>query len=113
MKKSDKIHLLTHKTLGGAIALAAPAVTTDIADKTVSAGATVSLFAQANGNPTPWVQWQKSINAGVDFTDIAGADKNTYSFVALIGYDGYQYQAIFTNSEGSDTAGPMTLTVTT
>lgn len=93
------------------LVLIAPAVTTDPASQSVSSGSIVTFSAAARGNPTPAIQWQISTNRGSTFTNITGATSTIYSFTALSSENGDEYRAVFTNSQGSATTGPATLTV--
>jgi hypothetical protein len=68
---------------------------------TVAINSSVSLRADANGNPDPSVQWQISTDNGTTFTDIAGATHDTYSFTAPSTPVVDLYRAVFTNSTGS------------
>ena len=52
-------------------------------------------------------QWWKQ------FTNITGATSTTYSFTATAAQTGYEYQAVFTNSQGTATTTAATLTVLT
>ena len=81
----------------------APVITTQPANQTVSAGATVTFTAAASGNPLPTVQWQISTNGGSVFTNISGATSTSYSFTAASTDNGNRYRAVFTNSGGSAT----------
>ena len=94
---------------GGGVA---PSVTASPGSSTVCAGATASFTAAASGTPAPTVQWQKKPSGG-SFANIGGATSTTYSFTAAVGDNGSQYQAVFTNSEGTATSSPATLTVNT
>jgi large repetitive protein len=89
----------------------APAVTTNPVDQSVGPGTSVSFNAAASGVPTPTVQWQRSTDGGVSFTNIAGATSTTYTFTAAAGDNGNQYRAVFTNVVGTATSTAATLTV--
>jgi hypothetical protein len=91
---------------------AAPAVTQQPADLTVTAGNTAVFTAAASGVPTPTVQWQSKPPAG-SFTDIGGATSTVLSIPATtVGMSGTQYQAVFSNSSGAPaTTTAATLTV--
>jgi hypothetical protein len=91
----------------------APTVTQNPASQSVAAGQTASFTAAASGTPTPTVQWQVSSDSGNSWTDISGATSATYSFATSAGQTGNEYRASFTNSIGSATTDPATLTVTT
>jgi len=79
----------------------APAVTLNPVNQTVQPANSVSFTAAASGVPTPTVQWQRSTDGGVSFTNIAGATSTTYTFTAAAGDDGNQYRAVFSNGVGS------------
>ena len=81
------------------------------ASQTVNAGSTATFTAAASGNPAPTVQWEVSTNGGTTFTPITGATSTTYSFTAASAENGNQYEAVFTNSAGTLTSSPATLTV--
>ena len=91
----------------------APSVTTDPSSQTVAIGSTATFTAAANGAPTPTVQWEMSSNGGSTFSDISGATSTTYSLTAASGENGDEYEAVFTNTAGTATSTPATLTVST
>lgn len=78
-----------------------PAIVTNPANQTVVDGSTATFTASASGTPTPTVQWQVSTDGGMTFTNIAGANSTTLSFVATTADNGKFYRAVFTNSCGS------------
>jgi uncharacterized repeat protein (TIGR01451 family) len=91
----------------------APKVTTQPEDQAVTEGETSSFSAEATGNPTPTVQWQLSTNSGSTWDNIEGAASTTYTTEATtLDMNGYQYRAVFNNTEGSATTNAATLTVT-
>lgn len=87
-----------------------PSVTSQPNSQTVTTGSTVTFTAAASGSPSPTVQWQVSTN-GITFSNIPGTTSTTLSFTALTGLNGYEYRAVFTNTLGSVTTNPTTLTV--
>ena len=89
----------------------APSVTTSPSNQTVVAGGTASFTAVAGGNPAPSVQWDVSSDGGTTFSPISGATSTTYSFTTSAAENGYQYEAVFTNSVNSATTTAATLTV--
>jgi sugar lactone lactonase YvrE len=90
----------------------APVVTTNPTNSTVAAGNTATFTAAASGTPTPTVQWQVSTNGGSSFSTISGATSTTLTLNNVTsGMNGYQYQAVFTNSVTSATSTAATLTV--
>ena len=60
------------------------------------------------------MQWQVSADGGTSWSDISGATSTTYSFTTTIppSENGYEYEAVFTNSSGSATTNAATLTFT-
>ena len=90
----------------------APAVTTQPSSQTITGGQQVTFTAAASGAPTPTLQWQVSTD-GVSFTNITAATSASYSFTASQADSGEEFQAVFTNSAGSATSDPATLTVQT
>jgi len=90
----------------------APTITSQPVSETVTAGATASFTAAASGSPTPTVQWRVSTNTGRSWSAIRGATSTTYSFTASLSQNGYEYEAVFTNSAGTATTKTANLTVT-
>lgn len=88
-----------------------PVITLHPVNQSVTAGQTATFTAASNGNPAPTVQWQVSTNHGSTWTNISGATSTTYSFTAHEADDGKQYHAVFTNSAGSATTDPATLSI--
>jgi hypothetical protein len=94
------------------IVLYLPAVTANPSNLTVVAGQKATFTAAAVGNPMPTVQWQVSTDGGTTWTNINGAISPTLTLVGTTtAMNGYQYQAVFTNSSGSTTTSAATLTV--
>jgi hypothetical protein len=85
----------------------APAITTQPANKTVTAGQTAAFSVTASGTTPLTYQWQKN-NA-----NIGGATAATYTTPATtLAMSGSTYRCVVTNSAGSATSNPATLTVT-
>ncbi|MEU6297320.1 hypothetical protein [Streptomyces erythrochromogenes] len=89
-----------------------PRITRGPEDRTVAAGAEVSLTAQAEGTPAPTVVWQVSTDAGRTWQAVPGATSATYSFKAAAADNGRRYRAEFANDAGASRTAPATLTVT-
>jgi hypothetical protein len=89
-------------------------ITTNPSNTTVGAGTTASFMAAASANPSDaTVQWQVNKNDGNGFINISGATSSTLTFTADASENGYEYQAVFTNSASiSATTTAATLTVT-
>jgi hypothetical protein len=93
------------------VALTAPTITAHPASRSAAPGNTVTFSAAAIGTPDPVAQWQVSTNGGVSFSDIAGATSTVHSFVVAGADDGKRFRAVFSNTAGSTTTSPATLTV--
>ncbi len=91
----------------------APAVTTQPVAVGVLAPDTATFAVAATGTPTPTVQWQRSDNGGVRWTDIPGATSLSYttSATSVAADNASQYRAVLTNSQGVATSQAATLTV--
>ena len=89
----------------------APTVTTSPASQSVTAGSSVTFMAAASGNPAATVQWMVSTDGGQTFSNVAGATSASYSFTTAAADNGKQFEAVFTNSAGTATSSPATLTV--
>jgi large repetitive protein len=93
-------------------ATAGPVITANPSPQTVNAGQTATFTASASGTPTPTGQWQQSTDGGVTFTNIAGATSMTYTTPSTTAsQNGYQYQAVFSNSVSKATTTVAILTV--
>ena len=86
----------------------APVVTTNPTNATVCDGATATFTAAASGSAST-IQWQ--VSSGGPFANISGATSTTLMFTATTADNGKQYRAVFTNSCGTATTTPATLTV--
>ena len=99
-------------TLSVFSAAAPPAVTLDPTDQGVYAGSVATFLAAASGTPTPTIQWQQ-LPPGGNWTDVpANGSSPSYSITTSLAENGYEYRAVFTNSAGSVSSDPATLTVT-
>jgi hypothetical protein len=92
--------------------IGAPVVTSKPQDRFAVIDGPFTFSAAAIGLPAPSVQWQVSTDSGVSFVNIPGANATSYTSTATLENDGYQYRAVFTNSEGSATTTAATLHVT-
>jgi hypothetical protein len=88
-----------------------PSVTIDPEDQTVCDGCDATFNADADGDPSPTVQWQVSTDAGTNWDDINGATNTTLTFTSSASLNENQYRAVFTNTCGSCTTQVATLTV--
>ena len=85
----------------------------------LSTGGTTTFTAAASGTPTPTVQWEVNTGSGT-FADVSdtgvysGATTGTLTITgATLTMNGYQYEAVFTNSAGNVTSSAAALTVGT
>ncbi|MCW2567501.1 MAG: hypothetical protein JWN54_1598, partial [Mycobacterium sp.] len=92
---------------------APPVVTTQPSDQTVNAGQAASFTTGASGWPTPSVQWQLSTDAGTTWNPVPAQTSTTLTVATTAGDHGNRYRAVFTNSVGTATSDPATLTVHT
>jgi hypothetical protein len=87
-------------------AASAPAITSQPASESATAGTVVTFAASASGSPAPAVQWETSGDGGATWTPTSP------SVAAEMALNGHLYRAVFTNSAGSVTSAAATLTVT-
>lgn len=92
----------------------APSVTTDPHDTTICSGVITTFHVAATD--TPSYHWQESTNGTTwnNLTDgglYSGVSTNALSISGTTSISGNWYRAIATNSNGSDTSAPATLTV--
>jgi hypothetical protein len=93
---------------------AKPAVTTQPQSQTVDVGANATFSAAASGTPAPTVQWSLSTDGGKTFNPIANATSDTLVVTdTTLAESGNEYEAVFTNSQGSAVSAAATLTVVT
>ncbi len=83
----------------------APTITIPPASQTIAVGANVTLGVGATGSPPPTFQWRK------DGVAIAGATNNTLTLTAVQLANAGVYGVVVSNSAGSVTSDPATLTV--
>jgi len=86
--------------------VAAPAITTQPASQTVTAGQSVTFTVVTTGNPAPTYQWRK------DGAAITGATNASYIIASVALTDAATYDVVVTNSQGSVTSAGATLMVT-
>ncbi len=98
---------LTETTAG----IEGPLVTLHPTNALVMTGGTASFSAAASGNPAPGVVWQVSSDNGATYTDLVTETNTTLTVTAQTTDHGKKYRAVFTNSAGSATTDPATLTI--
>ncbi len=96
----------------------APTITLNPVNKTVLSSQSVTFTAAANGFPVPNVQWQRSSDGGVNFSDLAadadysGVNSTDLTIAAALGaMTGHRFRAVFTNAAGNATTTAAILTV--
>ncbi len=94
----------------------APTVTTQPTDQTATPGQIASFTSTASGMPDPTVVWQVSMDGGTNWSDIQGNSTSTSTTLSGVIYgtfeNGWEVRAVFTNTGGTATSNPATLTVT-
>jgi hypothetical protein len=88
--------------------VAAPVITTQPTNLTVTAGQSASFTVTASGTSLTY-QWQKLVNSV--WTNITGATASTYTISATVTNDAGSYWVIISNAGGSVTSSSATLTV--
>ena len=87
----------------------APVIKTQPASRSVVAGSSVTFAAATSGSAS--VQWEVSTDGGHSWSDIAGADADSYTLVAGTGESGYDYRAVFSSHGRTTPTAAATLTV--
>ena len=91
---------------------AGPVITTQPANASVTAPATATFSVVASGSPTPTYQWSSEAPGASSFTAISGATSASYTTPATtVAQSGTEVRGEVTNSSGSVTSVPATLTV--
>ena len=93
------------------VAAAKPVITSQPADKTVTAGEKATFKVTAAGEGLTY-QWQYSKDGGSSWKSKSGATKSSYTVTAKESYDGMLYRCRVTNSGGTVTSRKAKLTVT-
>ncbi len=95
-----------------------PAFTTQPSNLTVALGQTATFTVVATGTPTPTYRWQRQLNGGSGFTDLA--DDSTFSGTGTgtltitnpsSGMSGDQFRCVATNTSGNTASSAASLTV--
>jgi hypothetical protein len=92
-------------------ALPAPAITTHPANAAADPGTSVSFTVAVTGSPTPTIGWERSDDSGATWAAVNGASGSPYTFTAALADNGAQFRAVATNSAGTATSNPATLSV--
>ena len=98
--------------LGSSGATASPTITSHPSSLTAYEYLTATFTVVATGGGLSY-QWQKSDNAGVNWSDVSGATSSTYTTGALTrsADNSDQYRCVVTNSLGTVNSNAATLTV--
>ena len=95
----------------------APSITSQPANQTVNAGQSAQFTVAASGNPAPTYQWQRLPAGSGTWANISdggaysGTSTTTLSITTATGMSGDQFRCVATNSAGSATSSPASLTV--
>ena len=87
-----------------------PKILSQPAAKTAAAGESVTFKVVAAGVGMSY-QWQYSTDGGTTWKNKSGATSASYTVTAKASYNGIQYRCKVTNSIGTATSNPATLTV--
>ena len=98
-------------TLTVSVPLSSPQITEQPESQAVALGSNVTFSASASGNPPPTVQWQVSTDGGSTWGNVAGATSSSYTLTSTETESGYEFRAVFLNSQGTTDTGAATLTV--
>ena len=100
-------------TTSSSLAVAVPVISAEPASQTAQAGGTATFSVTASGSPAPSYQWQSEAAGSGSFANITGATGAIYTLSDVqSSQSGSQYLVIVSNSQGSVTSSPVTLTVT-
>ena len=88
-----------------------PNITSQPANHGVCAGNSVTFNIAASGGGLTY-QWQESTNGGATFNNVTGAIASSYTFVATLVQNGYQYRCVISGTcTPASTSTAATLTV--
>jgi hypothetical protein len=93
-------------------------VTTQPASATINAGQTATFTAATNANPAATAQWEISSDSGSSWSNLTdggaygGTSTTVLTVTAGSGLNGDLYRAVFSNSAGTVTTTPASLTLT-
>jgi hypothetical protein len=110
-KKNGKVTGMVTSRVADLTTEVPPGTPTNPQNQTVASGARVTFTATDPAGTALHVQWQVSTDGGQHFTNIMGATRDTYSFMATVLADQNQYRAVFSNALGTATTSAATLTV--
>lgn len=95
-----------------------PTISSSPSNQTVTSGQNATFTVAASGNPVPTFVWQKSTDAGANWSDlsnggrISGATAATLTITGALSTDAASYRAVATNGVGSPAnSAAATLTV--
>ena len=88
----------------------APSFSSQPSPLTVRAGQSAQFAAAASGSPEPTEQWERSTD-GSTWSAVPGASGSSYTFPTAKTDHGAQFRARATNSAGTATSNPASLTV--
>lgn len=90
-----------------------PLIVQNPVDVSIVYGADAIFEASATGNPEPAIQWQESIDNGVTWSDIPGADGLSYLVdQPPVVLNGRQFRGVFSNIHGTVYTSAAMLSIT-
>ncbi|MGI2335549.1 MAG: FG-GAP-like repeat-containing protein [Dehalogenimonas sp.] len=90
-----------------------PVIVQNPGDVSIVYGADAIFEASATGNPEPTIQWQESIDNGVTWSDIPGADGLSYLVdQPPVVLNGRQFRGVFSNIHGTVYTSAAMLSIT-
>ncbi len=94
-------------------AVTVPTFTTQPHSVTIAAGQNTQFTVAVSGSPTPALQWQLSMDGGVNWSNITGATGTVLNVVnAASANDGRQFRAVASNGAGVVNSSTAVLSVT-
>lgn len=91
--------------------LSPPLFVTPPLSQSAVAGATVEFSVVVSASPPPTLQWQIRTTPADAWNNITNATGSTYSRVMALADDGIALQVVASNSQGTTTSAPATLTL--
>lgn len=102
---AGNLYVFDNATVRKGIPSAAPFITAQSSSQTLTLGSTAVLSVTATGLPTPTLQWSKNGNV------VAGAINSTLVLNNVNATDAGQYTCTVTNTSGTSTSEPVTLSL--
>jgi hypothetical protein len=90
-----------------------PTISVDTTPNSVTAYqySTTTFSAAFGGTPPMTLQWESSVDAGITFTNIAGATNSTLTVTNSLAVTNVEYYLLASNAYGTNNSSPASLTV--